>query len=146
MKHKIDHMELIQLVVDIKIKHSIFKTCMLQVLFAEYCFLHRYAPVNAKGFILDIDAAISFGMIEFVALVLEDGGFGENGEAMGESSWNKELTMIVFRQFHGHMLAKCRRSFTDVNGYVKDCALNAAHEFALGIWHSLIMQATHHAV
>ena len=82
LKHKIDHMELIQLVVDIKIKHSIFKTCMLQIFLAEYCLLHRYAPINAKGFIFDIDAAISFRMIELVAFVLEDGSFGENGKAM----------------------------------------------------------------
>ena len=75
LKHKIDHMELIQLVVDIEVKHSIFKTCMLQVLFAEYRLLHRYAPVNAKRLVLDIDAAIGFGVIELVALVLEDSGF-----------------------------------------------------------------------
>ena len=84
-------MELIQLVVDIEVKHSIFKTCMLQVLFAEYRFLHRYAPVNAKGFILDVDAAICFRMVEFVTLILEDGGFGENGEAMGETTRDEEL-------------------------------------------------------
>ena len=76
LKHKIDHMELIQLVVDIEVKHSIFKTCMLQVLFAEYRLLHRYAPVNTQGFVLDIDAAIGLGMVELIALVLEDGGFG----------------------------------------------------------------------
>ena len=69
-------MELIQLVVDIEVKHSIFKTCMLQVFLTEYRFLHRYAPVNAQGFVLYIDSAIGLWVIEFVALVLEDGGFG----------------------------------------------------------------------
>ena len=48
---------------------------MLQILLTEYGFLHRYAPVNAKGFILDVYAAISLGVIELVSLVLEDGGF-----------------------------------------------------------------------
>ena len=72
LKHKIVHVELIQLVVDIEVKHSIFKTCMLQVLFAEYCLLHRYAPIDAKWFIFDIYAAIWLGMIELVALVLEN--------------------------------------------------------------------------
>ena len=67
-------MELIQLVVDIKIKLSIFQTCMLQIFLAEYRLLHRYSPVNAQGFVLDVDAAIGLWVIEFVALVLEDSG------------------------------------------------------------------------
>ena len=91
LKHKIDHMELIQLVVDIEVKHSIFKTCMLQIFLAEYRLLHRYAPINAKRLVLDIDAAIGLGMIELVALVLEDGGFGENGEAMSKTTRDEEL-------------------------------------------------------
>ena len=48
---------------------------MLQVLLAEYRLLHRYAPINTQRFVLDVDAAIGLGMIELVALVLEDGGF-----------------------------------------------------------------------
>ena len=64
---------------------------MLQIFLAEYGFLNRYAPVNTKAFILDVDSAISLWMIELVALVLEDGGFGENGEAMGETTRYEEL-------------------------------------------------------
>ena len=112
---------------------------MLQVFLAEYRLLHRYAPVNVKGFILDIDAAISLGMIELVALVLEDGGLGENGEAVSKATRDEELTMIVFCQFHCHMLSECRGAFADVNGYVKHCTLYAAHEFALVIWHPLLV-------
>ena len=68
---------------------------MLQVLFAEYRLLHRYAPVNAKRLVLDIDAAIGLRMIELIALVLEDGSFGEDGKAMCKASRNKELKMVV---------------------------------------------------
>ena len=64
---------------------------MLQIFLAEYGFLNRYMPVDAKWLILDIDAAIGLGMIEFVALVLEDGGLGKNGKAMGKSTWDEEL-------------------------------------------------------
>ena len=67
---------------------------MLQVFLAKYGFLNRDAPVNAKRLILDIDAAISLGMIELIALVLEDGSFGENGEAMSKATRDEELTMI----------------------------------------------------
>ena len=68
---------------------------MLQIFLAEYRLLHRYAPVNAKRFILDIDSAIGLRMIELVALVLEDGGFGENGKAVGEATRNEELETCV---------------------------------------------------
>ena len=44
------------------------------------------------------------------------------------------------------MLAECRGAFADVNGYVEDCAFDAAHKFALGIWHALIMQSAHHTI
>lgn len=59
---------------------------MLQVLFAEYRLFHRYAPINSKRFVLDIDAAIGLGMVELVAFVLEYGGLGEHGEAMGKAT------------------------------------------------------------
>ena len=64
---------------------------MLQIFLAEYRLFYRYAPVNAKTFILDIDAAICLRMIELVALVLEDGSLGENGEAMGKATRDEEL-------------------------------------------------------
>ena len=119
---------------------------MLQVFLAKNRLLHRYAPINTKRLVLDIDAAVSLRMIELIALVLEDGGLGENSEAMGKATRDEELTMIVFCQLHCYMLTECRRAFADVNSYVEDCAFNAAHEFALGIWHALIVQTTHHAV
>ena len=64
---------------------------MLQVLFTEYCLFYWYAPVNAEGLVLDVDAAISLGMIELVAFVLEDGGLSEHGEAMSKATRNEEL-------------------------------------------------------
>ena len=64
---------------------------MLQVFLAEYRLLHRNAPVNAKRFILYVDAAISLRMIELVALVLEYSGLGENGEAVCETTRDEEL-------------------------------------------------------
>ena len=59
---------------------------MLQVFLAKNRLLHRYAPINAKRFVLDIDAAIGLGMVELVAFVLEYGGLGEHGEAMGKAT------------------------------------------------------------
>ena len=76
-------------------------------------------PINAKGFVLDVDAAVNLRMIKLVALVLEYGGLGENGEAVSKATRDEELTMIVFCQFYCYMLAKCRRTLADVNGYVE---------------------------
>ena len=64
---------------------------MLQVFLAEYRLFHRYAPINAKGFVLDIDAAIGLRMIELVTLVLEYGSLGENGKAVSEATRDEEL-------------------------------------------------------
>ena len=64
---------------------------MLQILFAEYRLLHRYAPIDAKGFVLDIDAAIGLRMIELVALVLEDSGLSEHSEAMSKATRDEKL-------------------------------------------------------
>ena len=50
-----------------------------------------YLPINTKGIIEDADTTISFWMIELIALVLENGGFGENGEAMGKTTRDEKL-------------------------------------------------------
>ena len=68
---------------------------MLQVLLAEYRLLNRDAPVNAQRLILDVNSSISLRMIELIALVLENGHFGEYGKAMCKASGDKELTMII---------------------------------------------------
>lgn len=116
------------------------------VLLTQESILCWNLPIDAEGVILDTDATISLRMIELIAFVLEDSGLRENSEAMGKTTRDEKLTMIVFCQFHCHMLSECRLAFTDVNGYVKDCAFDATHEFALSIGHALIVQTTHHAV
>ena len=39
-------------------------------------------------------------LVEVITLVLEDGCFRENCEAMGKALWDEELAMIVFCQFY----------------------------------------------
>ena len=59
---------------------------------------------------------------------------------------NKELTMIIFSQFHRHMLAVCWRTFTDIHGNIQHSTLHASHQLALGKRRSLEMQATHYTI
>ena len=60
----------------------------------RYVFTDVVAPDGLPTTILDItdiDAAIGLWVIELIALVLEDGGFGENGKAMGKATRDEEL-------------------------------------------------------
>ena len=59
---------------------------------------------------------------------------------------NKELTMIIFSQFHRHMLTVCRRTLTDIHGNIQHSTLHTSHQLALGKRRSLEMQASHHTI
>ena len=48
-------------------------------------------PIDTEGIIEDADTTIGFRMIEVITLVLEDGGLGEDGEAVGKTLRDKEL-------------------------------------------------------
>ena len=85
-------------------------------------------------------------MIEIVAFVLENGYLTEDGETVGETSWNEELEVVVFGQFYGYVLAICRGAFADIDGYVEDCAFDTADELGLSEWWALEVEAAHHAV
>ena len=65
---------------------------------------------------------------------------------MSKTLRNKELTMIIFRQFHRHMFTVCRRPLTDIHGNIQHSTLHASHQLALGKRRSLEMQATHYAI
>ena len=65
---------------------------------------------------------------------------------MGKALWNEELTMIVFCQFYCYMLAISRGAFTNIHGYIEDSAFYAADQFALGIWWTLEVQASHYTI
>ena len=72
---------------------------MLCVFFAQDCFLFWDLPVDAEGLVQDGDAAIGFGMIELVALILEDCCLAEYGKAVGKALGYEELPVIVLSQF-----------------------------------------------
>lgn len=59
---------------------------------------------------------------------------------------NKELTMIILRQFHRHMLTVCRRPLADIHGNIQHSTLHASHQFALGKRRPLEMQTTHYTI
>ena len=86
----------------------------------------------------------SAGSIIVVALVLEHRFFGENGKTMRKTAGDEELEMVVFAQFHCHVLPKGGTALTNVYGYIEDATAGAAHEFALRVGHALIVKTAHH--
>ena len=65
---------------------------------------------------------------------------------MSKTLRNKELTMIIFSQFHSHMLTISRGAFANIYCNIEYSAFYASHQLALGKRRSLEMQATHHTI
>ena len=88
---------------------------MLSVFLAQDGFLGWDSPVDAEAFICDGDAVVGFGMIELIALILEDGCFAQYGEAVSKAFRHEELSVILFCEFHGNVLSVGRRPFADID-------------------------------
>ena len=84
---------------------KVFQQGMLRVLFAEYGVFRWYAPVDAEAIVKNADAAVRFGMVKLVALVLEHGRLAQHRETVGETFRDKELSVVVLGQLYGHVLA-----------------------------------------
>ena len=83
---------------------SIGKKRMITVLVAEDDFIGRNAPVDTKGWVVPCYGAFGLRGIEVVALVLEDDFVSKDGESMCETSWDEELTVVVFGELYGYVL------------------------------------------
>ena len=85
-------------------------------------------------------------MIELIALILEHSSFAEHGKAMGKTTRDKELAMIILGQFHSHMFAIGRRTLANIHSHIQHGTLHAAHQLALGERRALEMKSAHHAI
>ena len=119
---------------------------MLRVFLREISMLCRNLPINTEGIIEDTDASIGLWMIEVITLVLEDGGLGEDGEAVGKALRDEELAMIIFCQLYSHVLAISRGTLADIYSYIKHSTFYATYQLALGIRWALEVQASHYAI
>ena len=104
------------------------------------------APVDTETAVQDADAAVGFGMVEVITLVLEHSLLAQDSEAVGEPPGDEELAMVVLAQFDGHVLPVGGAAAPDVHRHVKHPAANAAHQLALRERRSLKMKAAHHPV
>ena len=119
---------------------------MLRVLVAQDGMLRWDAPVDTERTVQNADAAVGFRMVEVVALVLEHSRLAQYRKSMGEASGDKELAVVIFRQFDCHVLPVGGAAAPYVNRHVQHPAAHTAHKFALREWRCLKMQAAHHPV
>lgn len=105
---------------------------MLEVFVGEDGLVGGDEPVDTEALVHDADAVFCLGMVELIALVLENGGLAQHGKTVGKTSRHEELAVVLFRQLYGDMLPEGGRALADVNGYIEHGTLDAAHKLALG--------------
>lgn len=118
---------------------------MIGVFFRKDGFGGVEVPVDSERVIENGNAAIGFGVIIFVTLVLKHGDVAEYGEAVGKSFRYKELAMVILGQFNGNVFPVGWRPLTDVDGNIENRALDAANELCLRVRRPLEMQSTHYS-
>ena len=101
---------------------------MLCILFRKISVFRRNAPIDTKRFIQDRDTTICLRVIEVITLILKYSSFRQHSKAMSKTLRNKELTMIIFCQFHSHMLTVCRRTLADIHGNIQHSTLHTSHQ------------------
>ena len=119
---------------------------MLGVLLREDGLFYRYPPINTQAVVLNGYAAVGFGRIEIVALILEHRRLTQNREAVGKTTGDEELAVIVLRKLNCDMLPVSRRAFPNIHRNVQHSTLDASHQLGLSEGRTLKMQSSHHAV
>ena len=119
---------------------------MPPVLLRQYRLVGGDAPVDGEVGVVPGDGSLGLRGVEAVALVLEDHLVAQHAEPVGEAPRDEELTVVVFRQLHGHVLSVGRRAFPDVHRHVQHGALYHAYQFCLREGRLLEMQAAYHSV
>ena len=124
----------------------ISQTSLLEVLVAEDGLLHRDLPVDAQLFVHKLNAGIGLGVVEVVALVLKNSDIAEHGKAMGKTTGNEELAVIVLTELYSHMLTIGGRPLADVDSNIKHPALDTTHNLALRIGGTLKVETTNDTI
>ena len=104
---------------------------MPPVLLRQYRPVGGDAPVDGEVGVVPGDGALRLRGVEAVALVLEDHLVAQHAEPVGETPRDEELTVVVARQFHGHVPPEGRRASPDVHRHVQHGALYHTQQFCL---------------
>ncbi len=65
---------------------------------------------------------------------------------MGEASFDKYSTLVLFRELYRHMLTIGWTSLSDVDSNIENSSFYATYKLALGEWGCLEMETSHNAI
>ena len=86
----------------------VFQEGMVEILRRKNHLVGRDSPVDTQRGVVPRNGALAFRAIIIVALVLEYGHVAQHAEAVGKSTRDEELTMVVLCKFYGYVLSECR--------------------------------------
>lgn len=86
----------------------VFQQGMVKILRRKNHLVGRDSPVYTQRWVVPRYGALAFRAIIIVALVLEYGHVAQHAEAVGKSTRDEELAMIVLGEFYGYVLSECR--------------------------------------
>ena len=73
---------------------------MFRILLRKISVFRRNAPIDTERIIQYRDTSISLRVIEVISFILEYCSLRQHSKTMRKALRNKELTMIILRQFH----------------------------------------------
>ena len=103
-------------------------------------------PFDAKGGVVEHEAALGCLAVEVVALVGEERVILEDDEAMREAARDEELLLVLSSQNDAHVLPERRRALADIDRDIPDRAADDAHELRLGVFARLPVESAHDAL
>ena len=119
---------------------------MICVFRAEDDLVGGNAPVDAQGGVVPGDGSFGRRLVEAVALVEEDGLFGQHREAVGKALGNEELQLVLAAEFCRNVFAEGGAADADVHRNVQHAAFQHAYQLALAVGALLVMQPADYAV
>lgn len=88
-------------------------------------------PGNTYLGVIPHEAALVAGMVDIVAFIAKLSDIAKDQKAMGESTRNKELPLIIGGKNGALPLAISFAIFAKIDGDIKDCTRNNTHELRL---------------
>ena len=103
------------------------------------------APLNSNMGVVPGNAVLRFGVVELVALILEHRVVLQDHIAVRKALGDKELALILVREFNGDISAKSGAIRADIDRNIQYPALHHAYQFGLRVRLPLEVQTTQHA-
>jgi hypothetical protein len=79
---------------------KVLQYLMFRILLRKISVFRRNAPIDTERIIQYRDTSISLRVIEVISFILEYCSLRQHSKTMRKALRNKELTMIILRQFH----------------------------------------------